>query len=435
MLPNGLRIVVVEHHRRPVVLVRLVLPRGALADPRSSLGATHLGVQIASDFHERSERGEDLVGERSFRRQVTELGGSTGFWVDPDHSVVGISGYAQDAGKYLDMLGDAVTWPRRGAESFASRREALLAAVEDLESVDPEALSRVLAEAAFGPGHPYARPVLGTAATLEPLGLEDAVAQQEVVFVPRGATLLVVGDVGAERIFGQARAAFSRWRRRSPEPPLPIAGAGPPAAAEVVLLRRQPASTLVACASRPLADVPGADAALDVLAAWLGEGSASRLAAVLRDGGGLTYEASAAVVRRRHARAFLACSALAADRAEAGVRLFRETLESARASPPTAAELERARSVLLARLEAAGDDAAGSADLWLEAIALGRPGPLLDREREALARVTASEVHQVARAVLRPDRIRWVFSGDPRVAAAAVGANRLGPLRSFSFAR
>jgi zinc protease len=430
MLPNGLRVVAVEHHRRPVVVIRLVLPRGALSDPPGNAGATHLAVSLASDLHETTPWGEKIVGEKPFRWQVLEAGGVASFEVGQDFSAIGISGWAGDARTYLDLIADAVTRPRHGSESFRGRRDALLDDLEDLESSDPEALERVLAEAAFGTGHPYARSVVGTAGSLGALGLEDVVAQQERVLVPRGATLLVVGDVRPEQVLTAARAAFARWTAETLAP-VPSAPPGVLAAGRegVGFLRRLPASTLVVCASRPLAGVRESQAVHDVLAALLGEGSGSRLAEALRERNGLTYGASAAIVRRRHARAFLACSPVAADRGELGVRIFRETLEAARRAPPIVEELERAKAVLIAELESAHDDAFGSAHLWLEATTTGAGRPRLEEERAEIERVSAEAVQRLARDVLRPEALRWIVSGDPRAAGRAVEANHLGRLQ------
>lgn len=435
-LPNGLRVVAVEHRRRPVVVIRLVLPRGALADPPGDAGATYLAVALASDFHERSPWGDRLVEEKSFRGQVAEEGGAATFEVEHDYSVVGISGYARDARRYLGLIADAVSRPRRGSESFAARRNVLLDAIEDRESSDPDALLEVLGEAAFGAGHPYARPVIGTASSLEPLGLEDVIAQQDRVLVPRGATLLVVGDLAADQALAAARAAFARWNAETPAPP----PGAPPCAApgvhpDVGFLRRRPASTLVVCASRPLAGVGESQAVHDVLAALLGQGTQSRLADALRERNGLTYGASASVVQRRFARAFLACSPIAADRGELGVRVFRETLEAARTTRPSAHELERAKAVRVATLEAMQEDAFGSAAAWLRAIATGSGHPRPELERAEIERVTAEGVQRLAREVLRPETLRWIVSGDPRAAARAVEANRLGRLQALPVGR
>ena len=133
------------------------------------------------------------------------------------------------------------------------------------------------------------------------------------------------------------------------------------------------------------------------------------------------------LVRRRHARAFVACSALAADRAGQGLRLFRETLEAARTRAPVAAEVARAKALRLAQLEGAWDDADRIAQTWREAIALGTPRPSLERRRAEIERVTVDDLARLAQEVLRPETIRWVVSGERLVAASATAANGLGP--------
>jgi zinc protease len=425
-LANGVRVVVVERHARPLVEVRLVVPRGGVGDPRNAAGATWLAVHLASDFRERGERGERLVEEKSLRHQVADLGGALGVAVEPDFSAVAVTGYAKDVARYVGLLGDMVTHPRHGASSFEARRDALLDVLEDLESSDPEALERVVAQAAFGTGHPYARSLIGTRQSLVPLGLEDVVAQQEKVLAPAGATLLVVGDVQAGAVIAAARKAFARWDREALAPVAIPAAAAQRGRAEAGFLRRSPASTLVACVTRPLGDVRAADAALDVFAAALGGGGRSRLAVALREDGGHTYVAHARVERRRSARALVACAPLDAARAEEGLRAFRDALAAFRAGPTGAAELARARAFRLAALDDEEEDVAREAAAWVEAIALGPGAPRPEQERADVAAVTAEEVQRIAAAALRPDGLRWILSGDPAVAARAARASGLG---------
>src|SRR3989454_9984646 len=141
----------------------------------------------------------------------------------------------------------------------------------------------------------------------------------------------------------------------------------PPAARRWDSSSGAPASTLLVCATRPLSDIRASDAALDVLANTLGRGPASRLGATLRDRNGLTYWTSARVVRRRHARAFVAFPPLRADQADVGVRLFRDVLEQMREAPPTAQEMQRAKAVPLAELDAAYDDVLGTSQEGIRA--------------------------------------------------------------------
>lgn len=434
-LANGLRVVVLERRRRPVVVARLLLPRGAVTDSERDLGATWLAVHLATDFRERGDQGEDLAGERSIRREVADLGGALAVAVEPDYVSLEVSGYALDLRKYLRVLAGIVTSPRHGEASFAARRDALLDAVEDVEASDPEALERVIAQAAFGAGHPYARSIIGTRASLGALGLEDVTAQQEKVLAPSGATLLVAGDVRAAEVLAEARAAFSRWAREAPPPVAVRPAAAPRGPFDVALLRRRPAATLVACATRPLGDVRASDGALDVLAAALGAGTRSRLAVALREEGGHTYAAQARIVRRRAARALVACAALDATRAEEGLAAFRGALEVFRDAGPTDGELARARATCLADVDGADEDLGQEAAAWTEAIALGRGAPAPPEARREIASATAAEVRRIAATALRPDGIRWILSGEPAAAERAVRATRLGRLGAPPVAR
>lgn len=430
VLASGLRVVVVEQHQRPIVLVRLVLPGGAAQDPPQEAGRTWLAVHLASDYYEKSATGADLFEEKSFRRQVAELGGSSAFTVTADASILGISGFAADTRKYLRALGGAIRSPRHGAESFHARRNSLLDAIDDLELADPEALEHFLMQAAFGSGHPYSRPLFGTRASLEKLVLEDVVARQRSLFTPRGATLLIVGDVEPQAALDAADAAFKTWRGSA----APTASIPPPSAAsrspDVGFVRRQPASTLIACAARAVKD--GSGAALDVLAAVLGRSGQGRLAAALRDEHGLTYQADAWVLRRKRARALIACARLRADRSEQGIGLFRKVLEEVRAGPLSQEEIQRAKAALIAEAESGFDGAQASAELWLEAISTGAGAPRVEQTVADLEKVTAEGVQSLARAALAPEALRWVLSGEQGSVAAALGGNAMGALRRLT---
>lgn len=433
-LLNGLRVVVVEHHRRPVVHLQVVLPVGAIADSLEEAGRTWFAVQLASDYYERKPNGERIVIERSFRRQVGDLGGAPSFEVGADHSAIGISGHARDTATYLRMLEMALTTPRHGKASFLGRRNAMLDALEDLELSDSSSFGTLLHQASFGVGHPYARPTYGTGASLEQLSLDAVAAHQRRVFNPRGATLLVVGDVQAERLLVEINATLGRWRgekvRVEPKPP-----PAPRHRAEVGFIPRAPASTLIVCAARPLGDLRASRAALDLFAHLVGTGTNGRLGALLRERDGLTYGASAAIVRRRWAQAFIACSRLRADRSEQGVGGFLEAFAALRAAPPGEAELARVKALRRAELDSAHDDAGSMAGLWLDALSRGERAPQLEREREETERVTAEELHQIAQRVLATDTLRWILSGERAPASRAVAAHRLGTLRTLALER
>ncbi len=93
-LATGLRVVIVEHRRRPVVATRLIFSRGAAADSDEDGGLTYTAVAMVGDFYEKKATGEEIVEEKSFRHLISDAGGAYSFEVGLDYSSVGIRGFA-----------------------------------------------------------------------------------------------------------------------------------------------------------------------------------------------------------------------------------------------------------------------------------------------------------------------------------------------------
>lgn len=424
-LPNGLRVVVVEHHRRPVVITRLVFPHGSASDPEGGGGATYFAVSLLGGIYEENENGQSILEEKSLGRQIIELGGSYGGDITTDQSYISIDGYAVDTSVYLEKLASAVMRPRRGAESFGYHRTDLVHRVEDIELNDDVAFYDFLSQAAFGAGHVYARQVFGTAASLKSIGHVQIVEQQTALLSPRGAVLLVVGDVSAGPIKAAARKAFRDWR--APKKTLSTRVAPPRvrAAKHVQLIPKSPSAAMAICGARPLSDIRGQDATLDILVKVLGHGITGRLGAALRAKHGLSYTADAFIARRRHARALMACSRVASNDTDRALGLFAEAMQQMQDAPPTDDEVARAKALLIGEAEAAHDSVSSSVATWSKALELGQTAPPSDRVA-AIGAVTTQDVAAMANKVLAKKSLQLLLAGEPAVAKTAVRKSGFG---------
>ena len=66
VLGNGLRVVVVEHHRRPIVAVRTIFNQGAAQDDKDAIGSTFFAVSLLGGYYEVDEDGYRKVEADSF---------------------------------------------------------------------------------------------------------------------------------------------------------------------------------------------------------------------------------------------------------------------------------------------------------------------------------------------------------------------------------
>lgn len=427
VLPGGLKVVVVEHRARPQLLVRLLFASGAAADAGDKAGTTYFALSgLMGASEEKGTLGQPLHPfEKTNRTQVRNLGAHLGFEAGDDQASLRIDGFSRDLEPYLRQLSQVVREPHHGEDSLVAQLAQVEDLLDELEVTDGPAMEQFLGRLAFGEGHPYARPVFGTPASLAHLGIEDLVARQEALLVPAGSTLLVVGDVDAEVVFRQAALAFAGWRRAGRALPARV----PPPAVRVrsglTFVPRKPARTTLVCGVRPLSDVGAQEPVLEVLSRVVG----ARLEAVLREEHTLTYGVSTSLLRLGGAQALLACSRLDAGRTTEALRAFLGTLTGVAARPPAAAEVERAQAVLVAENDALADDFRALAVLHARAIVLGGEVSLPARAA-ALRAVAPAQVQALGRQVVRPELFQVVVSGERARVQAAAAALKLGALRT-----
>lgn len=432
-LKNGLRVVVLERHERPLVSIRLMLSSGAASESATRAGATWLALNLLEDrFERRNDVGDLLVtDEKSARGQLALRGGELGAGVSPDASWLSVDGYARDAVSYLESLMSVIKARRRGIDGFTGRRNALLDRLEDRELSDTETLVDQLSRLSFGPQHPYSQSVLGTLTSLNQLGMEDISARQDAILRPKGATLVIGGDVDHEQILARASAIFRNWEAVAAAPPELAVAPTPVSRRKVVhVIPRAPARTTTLCAVRPLGNGANADAALTVLAHTVG----GALQQVLREDNGFTYTVQASVLRHRFARAFAVCTSLPTAKTGEALEVFTRTIKALQTTPPSTDDVNRAKAVVRSRLALARSDVRSLVSSWASAIELAQP-PALEPHLQAVERVTQADVEKLARTVLNVDQLQLLMSGDEPIIDAAVKRSGLGPSARIALER
>ena len=239
-------------------------------------------------------------------------------------------------------------------------------------------------QAALFPGHPYGRPVLGTAEELAHADREVVAAFHARHYRPGNAVLVVAGDLDeavearVEEAFGDLAGAAPERRTRPPEPEW----------SGLARLERRHGEVARLLLALP---APGPDepehGGLRLLATVLAEGRASRLQRALVDEGQLCLSVTASLAESQWTSQFAVTAELlpGADAGEVERRILAELAELG-ARPISEQELERARQVFLADWvvrTGARPQQGVAAGLALAMFDLGQPERLLDAALEA----------------------------------------------------
>jgi zinc protease len=210
MLENGLAVWTVERRGLPVVSMLLLMPAGSASDPRDRPG---LAAMTADMLDEGSGARSALEIEEAFARIGSDLTTEIG----PDATVLSLTAMARHAGRALNLLADVVVRPRLDPADFARVRDLRVSRVVQQRDMPLMLADRVFARLVY-PDHPYGHLSMGTERALLAMGVDEVTAFCRRVFVPAGATLILVGDLDHDVLAGLAAESFSEWRQAISRP-------------------------------------------------------------------------------------------------------------------------------------------------------------------------------------------------------------------------
>lgn len=422
MLQNGLPVALAHRDAAPVVQMNLLFRAGLAADTHHSPGTASLAMSLVTEG----------AGDRdalALSAEIDRLGASLGAGNNLDLSTISLNALSSRLAPSLALFADVVQRPQMNEADFERLRQRTLAAIAQ-EDANPNSLAnRSWALPLFGAGHPYALPgsARGTAAAVAALTLDDVRGFQTRWIRPERAQLVVVGDITRAALEPLLNKAFGTWQPAQSDAPAPttLPPAQGPSTPRVLLLDRPQAEQsvlLVAALAPPVSDASAV--ALDVANTVLGGTFSARLNQRLRVEKNWSYGAYSGVRTAAGQRAWVASSAVQADKTAAAleelVTLLNEPLGK---RPITADELEYAQGSLTRGLPGDNETTGEIANSLIFPLAYDVSADYWDAYVPAVQSVTLAQADAAYRQLGLPDRAVYVIVGDlariePEVRAA-----------------
>lgn len=210
-LANGLKVVVKEDHRSPVVVSQIWYKVGGVDEPEGLTGISHVLEHMMFKGTQRHAPGE-------FSRIIAEHGGRENAFTGRDYTA-----YFQQLEKSrlpisFELEADRMQHLTLGEAEF--RKEVQVVLEERRLRTDDKPEGKVYEEymrTAFQ-AHPYGNPIIGSVRDLEALTPAQVRAWYRRWYVPNNATLVVVGDVKPRAVFALAEKYFGEIPRGSLTP-------------------------------------------------------------------------------------------------------------------------------------------------------------------------------------------------------------------------
>ncbi len=402
-LANGLRVVVKQDHRSPVVVSQVWYRVGSVDEPEGLSGISHVLEHMMFKGTKRLKPGEfsRIIAEHGGRENAFTSYDYTAYFQQLERSRLPVS-FELEADRMQNLL--------LAEEEF---RKEILVVMEErrLRTEDrPEALLHEKFMATAYREHPYRHPVIGWMEDLKRMTVDDLQGWYRRWYVPNNAVLVVVGDVDPREVFTLAEKHFGPIPAREIErPALPTE---PPQQAMRRVVLRAPAEvpSLIMGYHVPVI-MPGHDShepyALAVLAGVLDGGEAARFPRELvrRQRLAASLDTSYSMIARYPGQLTIEGTPAPGRTLEELQGAIRAQLERLKNEPVTASELERVKAQVVASDVYTRDSVFYQAMQLGQLATLGLDLDLLEDYVERIQAVTAGQVQAVARKYLTDDNL------------------------------
>jgi predicted Zn-dependent peptidase len=408
-LPNGLRLMIVEHHELPVADFVLIVRSGYEADPRQYSGLASLTAALLDE-------GTSTRTALQIADQQAFLGVRLNTSAAWDFSTVSLHTPTAQLDSALALFADVAldpSFPQAEVERLRAERLTLLTQLKDRPTaIADQAYAAIL----YGPDYPYGRPTLGTEASVKHIAQGDVRGFYEEHYRPNNATLIVVGDVRPADIERRLGALFGRWERRN-IPQAVFTKAPAPAAATgrrtTVYLIDKPgaAQSSVRIGTIGVARSTPDYFPLLVMNTVLGVPFTSRLNQNLRETHGYTYGAGSRFDMRREPGPFTARGEIVAAKTDSALVEFLKELRAIRDTVPQP-ELQKAKRYLQLMLPSLFETTGDIAYQLTSLAVYDLPLDFYNNYVQQVERVTQADVQRVARKYIDPEHLSIVVVGD-----------------------
>ena len=200
-LSNGMRVIVKPDRRAPVVVVMLLYQVGSVDEVNGVTGVAHVLEHMMF-------KGTPAHPAGHYSRAIAGVGGRDNAFTSNDYTGYYAALQKSHLGLALRLEADRMANLTLSPEEFA--REIKVVMEERRLRTDDRPRSQVYEQlmATALTAHPYRNPIIGWMNDLENLRVEDTRDFYRRWYAPNNATLVVVGDVGADEVVALAERHF-----------------------------------------------------------------------------------------------------------------------------------------------------------------------------------------------------------------------------------
>ncbi len=405
-LPNGMVVFLIENHELPLIAMSARVGVGALYEPADKVGLASIAGQVMRTG------GTENVDADALNLQLENMGAQIEASIGTVSGQVFMSSLTETVDDVLPLFADVLMHPAFPEDKIDLAKTQAKSGISRRNDQAQSIVNREFDKLLYGADSPYARHT--EYATIDAIERQDMVDFHGQYFLPNNTILGVWGDFDTGEMVAKLENAFAAWQPQEdfvrPTQPSPDTGSeygvyyAPKAdVTQSAILMGHPGEI-----TRNHPDYFAVTVMNQVLSGFTG-----RLFQNVRDDKGLAYSVFGGYTANfERPGQFYAGIMTKSETTVDGTEAVREEIEKMRAAPPSDEELELAKDNYLNSFVFNFDTRQEIVNRMMTYAYYDYPLDFLNRVREGVQAVDASEVHRVAQKYLRPDDMKILAVGN-----------------------
>ena len=200
-LSNGLKVIVKEDHRAPVVVQQVWYHVGSMDEKTGTTGVAHVLEHMMF-------KGTKAVPAGQFSKLIAAAGGRENAFTSYDHTAYFQQLHKSRLPLAMRLESDRMHNLQMAKKEFDKEIKVVMEERRWRTDDDPHSLlSEKLMATAFEE-HPYHHPVIGWMIDIQNMTAGDALIWYKTWYAPNDATLVIAGDVKADEVFKLAQRYY-----------------------------------------------------------------------------------------------------------------------------------------------------------------------------------------------------------------------------------
>lgn len=417
-LGNNIRIAGIENKEVPLVQFEIVIDGGLLLENIDKVGVSNLMARMMT-------QGTKNKTPQELEEAIQQLGASINVSAGVEDIRVNVSTLAKNFQQTVSLVEEILLEPRWDAKEFELVKQSVISQLKQQEG-EPNALAqRQFNELIYGKANIRSRSVLGTAATVPSVTLDDLKTYYAKNISPYVARILVVGALDKTTISSAFNHLAANWKgNKVVIPEWPVAKDN--ASAKIYFYDVPDAKQSVLRFGYPALAVTDPDYYPATVMNYIlgGGGFASQLTQQLREGKGYTYGINSSFQGTRQAGPFVIASGVRSNATYESTKLVKEILDNY-AVNYNENDLATTKSFLVKSNARAFETSGAKLNLLDNVSKYGwSPNYVLDREK-IVKGMTVEKIKALSKKYLDPNKMIWLVVGDAKT--------QLEPLKKIGF--